>query len=126
VGGDPVRYTDPSGKWVNIVIGGVIGGGFDAAIQISKAIKDGKSVCDAINGVNLVQMGLAAVAGASGLGAITVAKEIFKNKDLIKRWSEEFPKGSRGDNELATDLMMKQLLVLPQQRPRGQLVRHMT
>jgi hypothetical protein len=65
VGGNPVSYIDPTGEFlaVPILVGGLIGGGIDVAIQLAK--NGGNFDC-----VSWGQVGISAAAGAafSGLG----------------------------------------------------------
>ena len=64
-GGNPALFVDPSGEflWVPIIVGGLIGGGIDLAIQL--ASHGGNWDC-----VSWAQVGVATAAGAalSGLG----------------------------------------------------------
>jgi RHS repeat-associated protein len=47
VAGDPVNWTDPTGEFVNIVAGAVIGLGLDYASQVALNLASGKSGKDA-------------------------------------------------------------------------------
>ena len=60
VGGNPISFADPSGEflWVPILVGGLVGGGIDLAIQL--AMNGGNFDC-----VSWGQVGVAAVAGAA-------------------------------------------------------------
>jgi len=70
VGNDPINHTDPTGKWLNFIVGAVGGGLMDAAIQYATTGE-----------VDLGEVAVAAMAGAAGVG---LAKNTSKIAKLIK------------------------------------------
>jgi hypothetical protein len=67
VNNNPYKYTDPNGEFLANIIGAVVGAGIDAAIQYASTGE-----------VNLAQVGVAAVAGATGVGLANYARNAAK------------------------------------------------
>jgi RHS repeat-associated protein len=69
---NPYKYTDPDGEFG--IIGALIGGGIDAAIQIGNGIKNGQGVGEAIMNVDLGSVAVSAALGAVTGGATALLK----------------------------------------------------
>ena len=77
VGNDPINKTDPSGElaWL---IGAAVGAAADFGIQVAQGMADGKSLGDAVMDVDVGDVAVGAVAGATGLGALKQAGKAWK------------------------------------------------
>ena len=84
-GNDPVNNTDPTGEFLNFIGGAIVGALGDAAVQVVTSMASGESFTDAVLDIDLGDVAVGAVAGATGLGAIKqVGKVIGAVKDVKK------------------------------------------
>jgi hypothetical protein len=44
VGNDPINHNDPSGKFMNFLVGAAIGGGIDLTTQVYNSMSNGSSL----------------------------------------------------------------------------------
>ena len=86
VANDPINHTDPTGKFLNFLVGAAIGGGIDLATQVYNSMSDGASFGDALAGADYGSVAISAALGSVGAmgtqlvkggvtGAIKVGKE---------------------------------------------------
>ena len=66
---NPIKYNDPDGKCPSCIIGLIVGAAVEYGTQVVVNLKDGKSFGDAMTDVKLVDIGIAAAAGALTGGA---------------------------------------------------------
>lgn len=69
---NPYKYVDPDGEFG--IIGALIGGGIDAAIQIGNNMKNGQGFGDAVMNVDLGSVAVSAALGSVTGGATTLLK----------------------------------------------------
>ena len=69
---NPVRYQDPKGDCPTCLLGALIGGVVDAAVQVAGNMANGQSFSTAVSNINGTQVAIAAAAGfvTSGVSAI--------------------------------------------------------
>lgn len=92
--GNPVTCRDENGEWINFVIGAVVGGAMDYAVQVGTNYIEGKTGSEAWTNVNVSSIGLSAAAGATGAGIASgltkltkvakVAQVVSKSKTAAK------------------------------------------
>jgi len=68
VGNNPLNRDDPSGYFLNFVVGAVVGAVVDAGAQVAGAMISGKSFSEAVKDVDLGSVATSAVLGATGTG----------------------------------------------------------
>lgn len=69
---NPYKYVDPNGEFG--IIGALIGGGIDAAIQIGNNMKNGQGFGDAVMNIDLGSVAVSAALGSVTGGATTLLK----------------------------------------------------
>jgi hypothetical protein len=65
---NPLTYNDPSGYFLNFIVGAVAGAVIDGGAQIAASMISGKSFTEAVRSVDLVSVGISAGMGATGVG----------------------------------------------------------
>ena len=73
VGGNPIMMTDPSGKFVNVIVGALIGGGADLAGQLVSGMITGKSFNESFQSINWAEVALSTAVGAATSGVSALA-----------------------------------------------------
>ena len=76
--GNPVRYKDPNGKWVQMVVGAVVSGAADAALQVGEKMLDGQSLSESVKNIDMRQVAGSALAGAIGVGVVSKVSQVAK------------------------------------------------
>lgn len=66
--GNPIACRDENGEWINFVIGAAVGAITDYAVQVATNVASGQDFGDAMTNVSGKSIGLAASAGALGVG----------------------------------------------------------
>ena len=83
-GWNPISRIDPDGKWVQVVVGALISGAADAAIQVGINMLEGQTFSTAIRNINGKQVLGSAVAGAIGVGVVSKVSQAAKIYKLGK------------------------------------------
>ncbi|QSX28774.1 RHS repeat-associated core domain-containing protein [Shewanella cyperi] len=96
VANDPINHTDPTGKFLNFLVGAAIGGGIDLVTQVYNSMSDGASLGDALANADYGSVATSAALGSAGAmgaqlvkggvtGAIKVGKEIVNLTSKTER-----------------------------------------
>jgi RHS repeat-associated protein len=74
---NPLKYVDPDGEtpWL---VGAVVGGGLDFAIQVGTNLAQGQSFGNAVSNVDYKSVAVSAAAGAVGAGLATKVSKLGK------------------------------------------------
>lgn len=73
VGNNPIMANDPSGEFLNIIVGAAIGATVDIGTQIVTNMIQGQSFSEAAKNINWVQVGISAAVGGATSGLSTAA-----------------------------------------------------
>ena len=80
--GNPIKYVDPDGRWVQLVVGALIGGASDYAFQVGMNMVNGDDFSTALtHDISLGSIAFSAAAGAVGAG---LAKNVNKAQQAVK------------------------------------------
>ncbi|MCG7538706.1 RHS repeat-associated core domain-containing protein [Pseudoalteromonas sp. OF7H-1] len=96
VGNDPINHTDPTGKFLNFLVGAAIGGGLDLGMQLYSQMKNGASLGDALSNADYGSVATSAALGSVGAmgtqlvkggvtGAIKIGKETVQLTSKTER-----------------------------------------
>ncbi|RMG26770.1 MAG: RHS repeat-associated core domain-containing protein [Methanobacteriota archaeon] len=71
---DPINKSDPDGRFVQALVGAAVGAAVEFGAQVAVSMANGQSFSEAVSNVDLVDVGIAAAAGAVSGGLSTVSK----------------------------------------------------
>ncbi len=91
---NPVSRTDPDGRWVNFVVGAIVGAATDYAAQVIVNVAEGKNLSDALTDVDGASIATSAVLGAvtSGASALTNTIGMQAGKQIAKTTTQQVVK----------------------------------
>ena len=101
VANDPVNKVDPDGEFGQVVIGAIVGGGADIAIQMAV---EGKSFDE----VNLGSVAVGANTGATGLGAVSQGMKAYRAVQAARSASRIADRAQSRVQEKAADRSPRQ------------------
>ena len=70
-GNNPVKYTDPDGRFLNFVIGAAIGFVTSTASEVGARMIQGQSFSDAVNNTFSDNTSLAVICASTAIGSVT-------------------------------------------------------
>lgn len=85
MGNNPIVHVDKDGRWVNFVIGGLIGGGTEIVAQVASGMLQGKDFSSAIHDIDWVDVGVSTAEGVLTSGASATRTIIVKGTALAVR-----------------------------------------
>lgn len=91
---NPVSRTDPDGRWVNFVVGAIVGAATDYAAQVIVNVAEGKDLGDALTDVDGTSIATSAALGAvtSGASALTKTIGMQAGKQIAKTTTQQVAK----------------------------------
>jgi RHS repeat-associated protein len=108
VGNDPINHNDPSGKFMNFLVGAAIGGGIDLATQVYNSMSNGSSLGDALANADYGSVATSAVLGSVGAmgtqlvkGGVTGAIKVGKETVNLTSKTERVVAGVDGATKVA-------------------------
>jgi len=109
VANDPINHTDPTGKFLNFLVGAAIGGGIDLATQVYNSMSDGASFGDALAGADYGSVAISAALGSVGAmgtqlvkGGVTGTIKVGKETVNLTSKTERVIAGADGATKVAT------------------------
>ena len=81
---NPLKYKDPNGKWVQVVVGAAVSGAADVALQVGVNMLNGQSLLESAKNIDMRQVAGSALAGAIGVGVVSKVSQAAKIYKLGK------------------------------------------